>query len=90
MCSKGTTLGPARGSSAGPSPSQGRRLTICGFAANGILISLPQTREIDTKKGPFLGEVSELISQGAAGDREISETLSQRSREGAAHRAGVS
>ena len=64
--------------------------TICGFAANGILISLPQTREIDTKKGPFLGEVSELISQGAAGDREISETLSQRSREGAAHRAGVS
>ncbi|XOQ33110.1 MAG: hypothetical protein ACFWUL_11290 [Dialister sp.] len=65
-------------------------LIISSCAAIGTLMTLSPNPKIDTARGPFLGEVSELISQGAAGDREISETLSQRSLAGAAHRAGVS
>ena len=49
-------LGPARRSYAGPSPSQGRRLTNSGFAAIGILKTLSQNRAIDSARGSFLGK----------------------------------
>ena len=39
-----------------PPPSQGRRLSISGSAAFGILTTLPSKRENDTAKGPFLGK----------------------------------
>ena len=46
MCSKSANVGPARGSSAGPSPSQGRRLTISSFTAPFDSFSSPSSRAV--------------------------------------------
>ena len=51
MCSKGTNLGPAQQSSAGPVSSEEGGLTNGGEAAIGILTTLHPKRAIDTTGG---------------------------------------